>query len=154
MTRRYCRFFLVYYVRSTNRLISNIQLQLRYWRSNDWCFSNVITLFCVLTTSQDYYLYGFLHQFPGRTIVFVNAISNIRRIVPLIALLQVPVWGLHSGMQQRQRLKNLDRFKASTNGVLVATDVAARGLDIPNIEHVVHYQIPFNVDVRCSLITV
>ncbi|XP_029677924.1 LOW QUALITY PROTEIN: ATP-dependent RNA helicase ddx24-like [Formica exsecta] len=47
-----------------------------------------------------------------------------------------------SNMQQRQRLKNLERFQADENGLLIATDVAARGLDIPNIEHVIHYQVP------------
>ena len=36
----------------------------------------------------------------------------------------------------------MDRFSDSSNGFLIATDVAARGLDIPNVEHVVHYQVP------------
>ena len=45
-------------------------------------------------------------------------------------------------MHQRQRLKNLDRFKAQPNSLLLATDVAARGLDIPNVQHVIHYQVP------------
>ncbi|KAJ9580890.1 hypothetical protein L9F63_023935, partial [Diploptera punctata] len=45
-------------------------------------------------------------------------------------------------MEQRQRLKNLDRFRDNPVGVLLATDVAARGLDIPNVQHVVHYQVP------------
>ncbi|KAG8799847.1 ATP-dependent RNA helicase [Serendipita sp. 399] len=50
-------------------------------------------------------------------------------------------------MQQKQRLKNLDRFKSSPNGLLLATDIAARGLDIPSIDHVIHYQIPRSGDV-------
>ncbi|KAJ8925473.1 hypothetical protein NQ315_009307 [Exocentrus adspersus] len=49
---------------------------------------------------------------------------------------------LHASMQQRQRLKNLERFRDVENSVLVATDVAARGLDIPCVEHVIHYQTP------------
>lgn len=65
-------------------------------------------------------------------------------------------------MQQRQRLKNLDRFKTavaaceygSTQGaILVCTDVAARGLDIPFVNRVLHYQSPFNAEVyihRCG----
>ena len=44
-------------------------------------------------------------------------------------------------LHQKQRLKNLERFTESETGLLIATDVAARGLDIPNIEHVVHYQV-------------
>ena len=53
---------------------------------------------------------------------------------------------LHSEMQQRQRLKKLDKFKSRKVNILVCTDVAARGLDIPLVENVVHYQIPKNID--------
>ena len=39
------------------------------------------------------------------------------------------------------------RFKQSASGLLLATDVAARGLDIPAVEHVIHYQVPKDPDV-------
>ncbi len=58
---------------------------------------------------QDYYLYYFAQQHKGRTLVFCNSISCIRRLVPILGLLNVPAWGLHASMQQRQRLKNLER---------------------------------------------
>lgn len=67
--------------------------------------------------------------------------------MPLLELLQLSAWPLHSQLQQKQRLKNLDRFKSTPNGVLVATDIAARGLDIPSVDHVIHYQIPRSADV-------
>ena len=82
---------------------------------------------------------------------------------------------MHSKMQQKQRLKSLDRFKAavqriedkpvelgsnqqnpstsmldsnaSDGAILVCTDVAARGLDIPNVQNVIHYQSPFNAEI-------
>ena len=38
------------------------------------------------------------------------------------------------------------RFKSSSNGILIATDVAARGLDIPNVEHVIHFNLPRTAD--------
>lgn len=38
-------------------------------------------------------------------------------------------------------------FSANDNAVLLASDVAARGLDIPNVEHVIHYQVPQTVEV-------
>ena len=50
-------------------------------------------------------------------------------------------------MIQKQRLKSLDRFAANPNGLLIATDVAARGLDIQGVEHVVHYQMPRTTEV-------
>ena len=40
------------------------------------------------------------------------------------------------------------RFSGNDHGFLIATDVAARGLDIPNVEHVVHYQVPRTSEVR------
>ncbi|GAA5951965.1 hypothetical protein JCM8115_005291 [Rhodotorula mucilaginosa] len=99
-----------------------------------------------LQQEKDVYLYHFLVRYPARTIVFLASIDGIRRLHPLLALLKVNVIPLHSGMQQRQRLKALDKFKSSSDGVLLATDVAARGLDIPAVSHVVHYQLPRAAD--------
>ena len=116
-------------------------------------------------------MYHSLTQQPGLVIVFVNAISALRRLLSLLKILQLPVEGLHGNMQQRARLKYLDRFRAAalsegtdegsfpvsgtdkaTGGVkkrtsvLVATDVAARGIDIKGIDLVVHYQVPTSAD--------
>lgn len=44
--------------------------------------------------------------------------------------------------------KKYYRFQADENGLLIATDVAARGLDIPNVEHVIHYQVPRTAEVN------
>jgi superfamily II DNA/RNA helicase len=49
---------------------------------------------------------------------------------------------LHGGMEQIDREKNLIKFRGGACNVLIATDLAARGLDIPDIKHVVHYQLP------------
>jgi ATP-dependent RNA helicase DDX24/MAK5 len=76
------------------------------------------------------------------TVALANSINCIRRIVSLFTLLGCHPLPLHASMAQRQRLKNVDRFTARDNSLLVASDVAARGLDIPNIQHVVHYQVP------------
>lgn len=99
-----------------------------------------------LTSDKDLYLYYFLLRYPGRSLVFVGSIDGIRRLVPLFEILKMPVFPLHSQLQQKQRLKNLDRFASSKSGVLIATDVAARGLDIPAVEHVVHFQLPRTAD--------
>ena len=60
-------------------------------------------------TEQDLYLYYFLLRYPGRSLVFVGSIDGIRRLMPLFEVLQMPVFPLHSQLQQKQRLKNLDR---------------------------------------------
>jgi ATP-dependent RNA helicase DDX24/MAK5 len=99
------------------------------------------------------YLYYFLYVYPGRTLIFANSIKRVRLIHSVLTILGVSIFALHGEMQQRQRLKNLDRFKQNENGVLVATDVAARGLDIENVKYVVHYQLPNTVDAyvhRCG----
>lgn len=95
-----------------------------------------------LHTDKDLYVYYFVTRYPGRTIIFVNSIDAIRRLVPVFKLLNLEVLGLHAQMQQKQRLKNLEKFKTNPKAVLVASDVAARGLDIPLVDHVIHYQLP------------
>ena len=62
---------------------------------------------------RDALLYHILTQQPGLVIVFVNAISALRRLLSLLKILQLPVEGLHGNMQQRARLKYLDRFRAA-----------------------------------------
>ena len=97
-------------------------------------------------TPQDTYLYYFLLRYPGRSLVFLSSIDGIRRLVPLLDLLELKTYPLHSQLEQKQRLKNLERFKSTPNSVLLATDIAARGLDIPSVDHVIHYQIPRSAD--------
>ncbi|KAL0922157.1 hypothetical protein M5K25_006122 [Dendrobium thyrsiflorum] len=97
---------------------------------------------------KDAYLYYILsvHR-KGRTIVFCTSIAALRHISSLLHLLDVNAWTLHAQMQQRARLKAMDRFRENEHGVLIATDVAARGLDIPGIRTVIHYQLPHSAEV-------
>ena len=95
---------------------------------------------------KDLKLVELLLQNPGRTLVFVNSIKSARRVDGLLNALGMnggasAVRLIHSQMQQRQRLKSLENFIASKRGCLIATDVAARGLDLPNVEFVIHYDI-------------
>uniref|UniRef100_A0A3P9KHT7 ATP-dependent RNA helicase n=1 Tax=Oryzias latipes TaxID=8090 RepID=A0A3P9KHT7_ORYLA len=91
---------------------------------------------------KDFYLYYFLLQYPGRTMVFANSIDCIKRLNSLLVILECNPLPLHANMHQKQRLKNLERFAERESGVLLTTDVAARGLDIPDVQHVIHYQVP------------
>ncbi|NXA30156.1 DDX24 helicase, partial [Ibidorhyncha struthersii] len=94
------------------------------------------------TNEKDYYLYYFLLQYPGRTMVFANSIDCVKRLCSLLTILNCDPLPLHANMHQKQRLKNLERFAERESCVLLTTDVAARGLDIPNVQHVIHYQVP------------
>ncbi|CAL8272775.1 unnamed protein product [Merluccius merluccius] len=91
---------------------------------------------------KDFFLYYFLLQYPGRTMVFANSIDCIKRLNCLLVILDCTPLPLHANMHQKQRLKNLERFAERESCVLLTTDVAARGLDIPNVQHVLHYQVP------------
>ncbi|KAH9650590.1 DEAD-box ATP-dependent RNA helicase 13 [Citrus sinensis] len=98
---------------------------------------------------KDAYLYYILSVHgQGRTIVFCTSIAALRHISSLLKILGIDVWTLHAQMQQRARLKAIDRFRANEHGILVATDVAARGLDIPGVRTVVHYQLPHSAEVE------
>ncbi len=71
----------------------------------------------------------------------MNSIKTARRLDGLLRALGFFSRAIHGDLPQRQRLKALDTFKSSPQGVLVATDVAARGLDIAKITSVIHYDI-------------
>ncbi|KAK1260892.1 DEAD-box ATP-dependent RNA helicase 13 [Acorus gramineus] len=97
---------------------------------------------------KEAYLYYILSiHGQGRTIVFCTSISALRRVSSMMRILCVNVWTLHAQMQQRARLKAIDRFRGDDHAVLIATDVAARGLDIPGVRTVVHYQLPHSAEV-------
>lgn len=97
---------------------------------------------------KDAYLYYILSVHgQGRTIIFCTSIAALRHISAILRILGINVWTLHAQMQQRARLKAIDRFRANDHGILVATDVAARGLDIPGVRSVIHYQLPHSAEV-------
>lgn len=81
--------------------------------------------------------------------MFANSISSVRRLSQLLQNLGIPALALHSNMEQKARLRSVERFSSpasDASSVLIATDVAARGLDIKGIDFVVHYHIPRTAD--------
>lgn len=99
-----------------------------------------------LKNDKDLYLYYFIIQNPGRTIIFFNSISCIRRLLNIYRFLQLNPLVIHSSMPQKRRLVNIEKFSLSKNSLLFATDVAARGLDLPKVNHVIHFQVPRTAD--------
>eukprot|EP01103_Thecamoeba_quadrilineata_P017864 TRINITY_DN651_c1_g1_i2.p1 TRINITY_DN651_c1_g1~~TRINITY_DN651_c1_g1_i2.p1 ORF type:complete len:612 (-),score=158.49 TRINITY_DN651_c1_g1_i2:401-2215(-) len=98
------------------------------------------------TEEKDYYLYYFLTKYPGRTLVFVNSIDCIHHVTPFLTHLKLPVYSLHAKLQQKQRLRAIEKINEDDNAVIIATDVAARGIDIPRLDHVIHYQLPRSLE--------
>jgi ATP-dependent RNA helicase DDX49/DBP8 len=100
-------------------------------------------------THKEHYLHVFLltqANVEKTIIIFCNRTSTAEYLHHLLRLLEHKVSSLHSKLPQRQRIDNLARFRASAARILVATDVAARGLDIPEVSLVVNYDIPRDPD--------
>lgn len=76
------------------------------------------------------------------TIVFTNSCVRTETVRLVLQLLGFPVCSLNSLLSQQHRLNNLALFKCGITKILVATDIAARGLDIPEVDLVVHYDVP------------
>lgn len=79
-------------------------------------------------------------------IVFVNRTHTAEVLRRTLRNLDVRVTSLHSEMPQNERTNSLHRFKAGAARILIATDVASRGLDIPSVELVINYDIPADPD--------
>jgi ATP-dependent RNA helicase RhlE len=77
-----------------------------------------------------------------RALVFVRTKRGADRLVKQLRSHGVEAVGMHGDKTQGQREKALARFENGDCGVLVATDVAARGLDVDGISHVIHYDAP------------
>lgn len=90
-------------------------------------------------------LYKLLCTLEGRpTIVFCNYRESVERIGKYLSSTGVAHEVFHGGMEQDKRERALYKFRNGSCNVLVSTDLAARGLDIPEIENVVHYHLPIN----------
>ena len=80
------------------------------------------------------------------TLVFCNHIDAVERLSGLLKRHNFEHGIFHGDLEQVDREKNLIRFRGGATTVLIATDLAARGLDIPEIKHIVHYQLPHQYD--------
>lgn len=76
------------------------------------------------------------------TIIFTRTVADAQRLSIILRLLGFPAIPLHGQLSQSSRLGALNKFKSGGRKILVATDVAARGLDIPLVDLVINYDIP------------
>eukprot|EP01087_Luapelamoeba_hula_P017347 TRINITY_DN5457_c0_g1_i1.p1 TRINITY_DN5457_c0_g1~~TRINITY_DN5457_c0_g1_i1.p1 ORF type:complete len:596 (+),score=125.96 TRINITY_DN5457_c0_g1_i1:56-1843(+) len=76
------------------------------------------------------------------TIVFLGKCSTAHLVSEMLRLLGIPCTPLHSLLSQADRTKSLYRFRKGVSRVLIATDVASRGLDIPEVELVINFDMP------------
>jgi superfamily II DNA/RNA helicase len=79
-------------------------------------------------------------------IIFCNRKRDIKELVDSLKRHRLAVSQIHGDMDQSDRIRELDRFKSGDINIIVASDVAARGLDIPGVSHVVNYDVPHHAE--------
>src|SRR5699024_2910641 len=87
------------------------------------------------------------HYAPESTVVFCNTIASTIELAEFLQDHDIDTLALHGDLDQRERDQVLLRFSNRSCRVLVATDVAARGLDIEDLSMVINYDIPFDPEV-------
>jgi ATP-dependent RNA helicase DDX47/RRP3 len=92
---------------------------------------------------KDFYLVYLLNEFAGQSaIVFTRTVHETQRLAFLLRALGFGAIPLHGQLSQSARLGALGKFRSRSRDILVATDVAARGLDIPSVDVVLNFDLP------------
>ena len=82
----------------------------------------------------------------NNAVIFCNRKRDISVLLSSLKRHQFKAVALHGDMTQSARLAALDEFKSGTSPILIASDVAARGLDIPSVSHVFNFDVPSNAE--------
>ncbi len=78
----------------------------------------------------------------GKYMVFARTQVRVERVLKHLAKNDIQAFSIHGGMEQDEREGNLDAYRHQKSGVMVATDVSARGIDLPGITFVINYDLP------------
>ncbi|MBQ8008830.1 MAG: DEAD/DEAH box helicase [Bacteroidaceae bacterium] len=127
------------------KLLKNKVIKLDFSQSDDG--SPRLALQTVMSQEKDKLetLYRLLCQLGTQTsLVFVNYRESVERVTGFLQAKKFPCDMFHGGMEQDDRERSLYKFRNGTIPVLISTDLASRGLDIPGIDNVIHYHLPVN----------
>jgi len=91
-------------------------------------------------------LLALLDQELGSTLVFTRRKIDAEWLYSVLERKGHPVARIHADQSQNKRVSALQTFREGQHRILVATDIAGRGIDIPGIEHIINFDIPENVD--------
>jgi superfamily II DNA/RNA helicase len=106
-----------------------------------------LTQMAVITAAADKLdaLYALICKIGDKAIlVFCNHREAVEHISDLLWNKGLPHDIFHGGMEQEDRERALIKFRNGSHRILITTDLASRGLDIPEVEHIIHYQLPHN----------
>ena len=87
-----------------------------------------------------------LNQELGSTLVFVRRRTDAEWLYRALLREGHPVDRIHSDLSQKERLASLDGFREGQHRIMIATDIASRGLDVPGIQHIINYDLPETVE--------
>jgi len=103
-------------------------------------------VFIVPNANKNQLLEKLLKEYHGTVLVFTRTKFTAKKVSRSMSLLNHKVTDIHSNRSLTQRLEALAGFKKGKYRVLIATDIAARGIDVKNIEVVINYDMPQNSD--------
>jgi CxxC-x17-CxxC domain-containing protein len=83
---------------------------------------------------------------PPLTIIFCGTKMGAKRLAEKLKRLYINAREIHGDLQQSRREKILTRFRTGQVKMLIATDVASRGIDVQNITHIINYDIPYKIE--------
>lgn len=102
---------------------------------------------CPRDYKQENFLNDMSDEMAGKKVlVFTERKATVDRIERMLRNTRTRAMGIHGDKSQRQRSETIQRFKDGSCQVMVATDVAARGLDINDVEYVVNYDFPLDIE--------
>lgn len=86
------------------------------------------------------------HEASSKVLIFREMKHAVDDLAKELSFLGFKVGSIHGDKRSRERIRTLDLFKKDQISILIATDVAARGLDIPDVTHVINYDVPQTYD--------
>ncbi|MBL4936512.1 DEAD/DEAH box helicase [Clostridium sp. YIM B02515] len=133
------------------------KLTKRYLKPDNKHIAIIKNTMTVSTVSQYYYEIKQKDRFesfcrildvdePSSAIIFCKTKRGVDELVEAMQARGYSVEGMHGDMNQNQRLNTLRKFKEGNLEFLVATDVAARGIDVENVTHVINYDLPQEIE--------
>ena len=83
---------------------------------------------------------------PGLTLVFCNQRESVERVQQFLTDRGLIAESFHGGMEQADRERALCKFRNHSSYICISTDLAARGLDIPEVKYIIHYHLPVDLE--------
>ncbi|PVD30526.1 hypothetical protein C0Q70_09793 [Pomacea canaliculata] len=92
------------------------------------------------------YILECLQKTPPPVLIFAEKKQDVDAIHEYLLLKGVEAVAIHGGKDQDERIRSVEQFRNAEKDVLVATDVASKGLDFPDIQHVINYDMPEDIE--------